>query len=306
MMWLQLLAGVLLDLWLGEPRRWHPLVGFGRCVGWLEQRCNRGSTPVRRVLGVLAVLLLVVPPVALCSWLLQWPLLQLLLSPLVLWFSLGLKSMGEHIAPIQQALERGDEAAARHATAMICSRDEATLEIERTAVESILENGNDAVFGALFWFALAGAPGALAFRLINTLDASWGYRSERFLAFGWAAARLDDLAGLLPARLTALSYALCGQTRRALRCWRQQAPQHDSPNGGPVMAAGAGALGLRLGGATIYRGKTVHKPVLGEGRPARREDLPRALVLLRRSLLLWLGGTGLLQLMWMMATGAGS
>lgn len=295
MMWLQLLAGVLLDLWLGEPRRWHPLVGFGRCAGWLESRLNTGAPWRRRVQGLLALSLLVAPPVVLCAWLLQWPLIQLLLSPLVLWFSLGLKSMGEHIAPIQQALERGDDLAARRATAMICSRDEATLEIERTAVESILENGNDAVFGALFWFCVAGAPGALAFRLINTLDASWGYRSERFLAFGWAAARLDDLAGLLPARLTALSYALCGQTRRALGCWRHQAPRHDSPNGGPVMAAGAAALGLQLGGPTIYRGETRNKPVLGEGRSARPEDLPRALGLLRRSLLLWLAVLGLVQ-----------
>jgi len=303
MMVLQLLAGVLLDLWLGEPRRWHPLVGFGRCAAWLEPHLNTGSPLRRRLGGALALALLVVPPVALCAWLMHWPLLQLWLSPLVLWFTLGLKSLGDHIEPIRQALERGDEPAARHATAMICSRDEATLEIERTAVESVLENGNDAVFGALFWFALAGAPGALAFRLINTLDASWGYRSERFLAFGWAAARLDDLAGLLPARLTALAYALCGQTRRALRCWRQQAPRHDSPNGGPVMAAGAGALGLRLGGPTIYRGKSVNKPVLGEGRPARTEDLARALGLLRRSLLLWLGVAGLVQLGWILWTG---
>lgn len=292
---LLLVAGVLLDLCLGEPRRWHPLIGFGRCAAWLEKRLNRRG-PGCRLFGLVALITLVLPPVAFCAWLIQWPLIYLILSPLVLWFTLGLKSLGDHIEPIRHALERGDEPAARRATAMICSRDEASLDIERTAVESVLENGNDAVFGALFWFCVAGAPGALAFRLINTLDACWGYRSERFLYFGWAAARLDDLLGLIPARLTALSYALCGQTRRALRCWRQQAPLHDSPNGGPVLASGGGALGLKLGGPTRYRGVLVNKPTLGEGNPARQEDLARSLTLLRRSVLLWLMVACLLQL----------
>lgn len=300
---LLLWAGVLIDLWLGEPRRWHPLVGFGRCTVWLEQRLNKGSDFRRRISGLVALLLLVSLPMLVCVWLMQWPLLQWLLSPLVLWFTLGFKSLGEHIEPIRRALEQGDEPEARRRTAMICSRDAATLEIERTAVESVLENGNDAVFGALFWFCVFGAPGALAFRLINTLDASWGYRSERFLYFGWAAARLDDLAGFLPARLTALSYALCGQTRRALRCWRLQAPQHDSPNGGPVMAAGAGALGLKLGGPTRYRGTLVNKPILGEGRPAACDDLDRSLKLLRHSVLLWLAVISLIQFGWILAAG---
>lgn len=298
-----LFAGVLLDLWLGEPRRLHPLIGFGRCAGWIEQRLNRGTDLRRRLSGLSALLLLVALPVALCIWLIQWPLLHLLLSPVVLWFSLGFRSLGEHIEPIRQALRQGDETTARRRTAMICSRDEATLEIERTAVESILENGNDAVFGALFWFCILGAPGALAFRLINTLDACWGYRSERFLHFGWASARLDDLAGFLPARLTALSYALCGQTRRALHCWRQQARYHDSPNGGPVMASGAGALGVQLGGPTCYRGRMIAKPVLGEGRPAQCEDLGRALKLLQHSVMLWIASIGLIQLAWHLSAG---
>jgi len=240
MLALQVIAALLIDRWLGEPTRWHPLVGFGRCASWLETRFNRGER--RRLKGLLLVLLLVLPPVLLVAALVQIPLLGDLIAVLVLWFTLGLESLKQHIRPILQALLRGDMAEARRRTSWICSRDAAELEVERTAVESVLENGSDAVFGAIFWFCIAGAPGALAFRLINTLDAMWGYRSERFLQFGWAAARLDDLAGLIPARLTALSYALCGHTRRALSCWRRQAPLHDSPNAGPVMAAGAGAL----------------------------------------------------------------
>ncbi|MBV1788461.1 adenosylcobinamide-phosphate synthase CbiB [Marinobacterium sp. D7] len=293
---LMLVAGVLLDLWWGEPRRWHPLVGFGRCARWIEQRLNRGDATGRRLLGLIAVLLLVVPPVLLCVWLVQQPSVGWLISVLVLWFALGLNSLRAHTLPIMTALSAGDLAEARRLTARICSRDEAWLEIERSAVESILENGSDAVFGALFWFCVAGAPGVLAFRLINTLDASWGYKSERFLHFGWAAARLDDLVGLIPARLTALAYALCGDTRRALSCWRLQASAHDSPNAGPVMASGAGALGVRLGGLTCYRGVWIDKPCLGKGAAARRQDLQRALDLVGHSVVLWLAAILLMQL----------
>ena len=286
MLVLQLIAAVLIDRWLGEPSRWHPLVGFGRCANWLESRCNRGEH--RRLKGLLLVLLLVLPPVLLIAALVQIPLLGELVAVLVLWFTLGLESLKRHIQPIMQALLRGDRDEARRLTSWICSRDAAELEVERTAVESVLENGSDAVFGAIFWFCIAGAPGALAFRLINTLDAMWGYRSERFVHFGWAAARLDDLVGLVPARLTALSYAVCGHTRRALRCWRRQAPLHDSPNAGPVMAAGAGALGVQLGGPTCYRGRWVDKPVLGEGAAAQPRDLSRALQLVDAALGLWI------------------
>lgn len=286
MLALQLIAAVLIDRWLGEPKCWHPLVGFGRCANWLEVRCNRGAQ--QRLKGLLLVLLLVLPPVLLMAALVQIPLLGELIAVLVLWFTLGLESLKQHIRPILQALLRRDMAAARRLTSYICSRDAAELEVERTAVESVLENGSDAVFGAIFWFCIAGAPGALAFRLINTLDAMWGYRSERFLHFGWAAARLDDLVGLAPARLTALGYALCGHTRRALRCWRRQAPLHDSPNAGPVMAAGAGALSVQLGGPTCYRGRWVDKPLLGEGNRAQPRDLTRALRLVDRTLGLWI------------------
>jgi adenosylcobinamide-phosphate synthase len=144
------------------------------------------------------------------------------------------------------------------------------------------------VFGVLFWFALFGGTGALLFRLANTLDAMWGYKTERFLRFGWAAARIDDLLNYLPARLTAASYALFGDTRAALFCWRRQAPGWESPNAGPVMAAGAGSLGLALGGPAIYHGKIEARPALGEGRVPCADDIARAASLVRRGILLWL------------------
>lgn len=280
-----ILAAVLLDWLLGEPRRAHPLVGFGRLAAGLEARLYAP----RRTRGLLAVALLLLPPVALAAYLAQLPHgVGMVFSIWALYFALGHQSLHEHVRPIALHLQRGDEAAARAATARIVSRDEATLDIAPSACESVLENGSDGVFGALFWFLVAGAPGAILYRLANTLDATWGYKSDRYLAFGWAAARLDDLLNFIPARLTALTYALLGDTRQAFACWRSQAPAWDSPNAGPVMAAGAGALNLRLGGPARYAGEWHQRPSLGLGHAPGAEDILRALALVRRGVVLWL------------------
>ncbi|MEO7494984.1 MAG: cobalamin biosynthesis protein, partial [Massilia sp.] len=136
--------------------------------------------------------------------------------------------------------------------------------------------------------AVGGGAGALLFRLANTLDAMWGYRNERYLRFGRVAARIDDLLNLVPARLTAISYVLLGgDSRRAWRCWRMQAPTWPSPNAGPVMASGAGALGLALGGAATYDGVREQRPLLGQGRPAEARDIRRAWQLVAMTTWLW-------------------
>ena len=282
-------AGVLLDRMFGEVSRWHPLVGFGRLAAVLEQRLNRGRA--RRAQGLGAWALAVLPWVALAAWLRGPGLVGWLLDVGLLYLALGGRSLAEHAERVAADLRSGDLAAAREHVGWIVSRNTSALDssgVAKACVESTLENGNDAVFGALFWFALLGGPGAVLFRLANTLDAMWGYKTERFLAFGWAAARIDDLLNYVPARLTALSYALCGRTRIALACWRRQAPVWESPNAGPVMSAGAGSLGLALGGPAIYHGQLEERPVLGAGRAARAEDILRALSLVRRSLMLWL------------------
>lgn len=287
---LSLLGGVALDVALGEPRRHHPLVLFGRLASRLEARGNPGGRG-GRLAGLCAWALAVLPLTALAAALERLPGVGACFAVLALYAALGLRSLHEHALPVLDALRRGDLPAARAAVAMVVSRDTSALDdngVARAATESVLENGSDAVFAALFWFAVAGAPGVVLYRLSNTLDAMWGYRTPRFERFGWAAARLDDLLNYLPARLVALTYALLGRTRSALACWRRQAPQWDSPNAGPVMAAGAGALGVELGGAAVYHGELHQRPPLGAGAPADAESIAAALALLRRGVALWL------------------
>jgi len=279
------LAAVLLDRALGEVSRWHPLVGFGNLAAWLERKMNRNSL----LTGGLAWLLAVGPWVALAFAL--RPLAPFAVDVVLLYFALGAQSLGEHAEAIVAPLQAGDLPAARQRVGWIVSRETAALDesgVAKAACESLLENGNDAIFGALFWFALLGGPGALLFRLANTLDAMWGYRTERYNLFGRCAARLDDALNYIPARLTALSYALLGKTRLALACWRSQAPGWDSPNAGPVMAAGAGSLGIALGGAAVYHGELEIRPPLGAGPAPVASDLRRAISLVKNSLWLWL------------------
>ncbi len=288
---LSALAGVGLDAWLGEPRRWHPLVGFGHLAQRIEQRLNSGGRGWRSH-GVSGWCLAVLPPVTLV-WLLSLSSLGWLVDILVLYFALGLKSLGQHALPVAQALRLGNLDEARRRVGYLVSRRTSELDacgVARAGTESVLENGADAVFASLFWFAVLGAPGVLLHRLSNTLDAMWGYRNERFERFGWAAARIDDVLNYLPARLVALTYALQGRTVTALRCWQRQAPQWESPNAGPVMAAGAGALQVRLGGSAIYHGVEEQRPQLGEGAPSQARDIERALNLVYLGVLLWLVG----------------
>ncbi|MDE1168946.1 MAG: adenosylcobinamide-phosphate synthase CbiB [Pseudomonas sp.] len=283
-------AGVALDALFGEPQRRHPLVAFGRLANRLEKRFNTDGRGWRSH-GVTAWVLAVVPLtllVTLLSWL---PYIDWLVDMLALYCALGLRSLGEHVEPVAQALRGGDLAEARKRVGYLVSRQTDELDataVARAATESVLENGSDAVFAAIFWFAVAGAPGVVLYRLSNTLDAMWGYRNERFERFGWAAARIDDVLNYIPARLVALTYALLGKTRLALQCWRQQAPAWDSPNAGPVMAAGAGALGVELGGPAIYHGELHQRASLGEGPAADAGSIDRGWQLVQRGVWLWL------------------
>lgn len=283
---------VCVDLCFGEPRKFHPLVGFGRIASALERSLNRfRSTWLSRISGVLAWLLLMLPSLAVAIVLLQLPDGWLwLFSVLALYFAIAYHSLRQHMLAIYRPLQRSDIISARRALAMIVSRDTSQLDaqgVRKAAIESCLENGADGVLAPLFWFVVLGPVGAIGYRLVNTLDAMWGYKHSRFLHFGWCAARMDDLANWLPARLVATSYCLLGDTRRGVLAWRTQAPLCQSPNAGPVMAAGAGSLGVVLGGAAVYQRQAIEKPQLGSGVLPGNDDLLRALRLVRNTLIFW-------------------
>ncbi|WP_057655654.1 adenosylcobinamide-phosphate synthase CbiB, partial [Xanthomonas axonopodis] len=245
-------AAVFLDLLLGEPRRGHPLVLFGNWVQRVEARLHRD----RRSAGVLVWCVSVLPLTCVAA-VLQWglwcvsPRAAAGFAAITLYLALGLRSLGEHPQAVIDALRATDLPAARAAVGRIVSRDTAArdaTQVAAAATESVLENGSDAVFAALFWGVALGAPGAVLYRLSNTLDAMWGYRTPRYVNFGWASARIDDALNWLPARLTAATYAVLGRTRAGMRCAWRQGRGWKSPNAGPVMAAGAGVLHVQLGG----------------------------------------------------------
>lgn len=300
------LLAIALDYGFGEARRYHPLVGFGILLDRLETRFNSGSARAGR--GMVAWLVAVVPITAL--FLLvdllfsTSPWLDLIWSAAVLYVAIGWRSLMQHADDVIHPLAAGDLPSARKAVACIVSRDSAVLDdagVARAATESVLENGADAIFAALFWFALFGVPGVVLYRLSNTLDAMWGYKNERYRQFGWAAARIDDVMNFIPAQLTALSYALLGDRRQALHCWKTQGLKWKSPNAGPVMAAGAGALNLSLGGSETYQGELQYRSVLGPEDSLRTrasaEGLQRACRLVNRSLLLWLATIAIVEVL---------
>jgi adenosylcobinamide-phosphate synthase len=296
-----LVLAILLDRLMGELTRLHPLVGFGNLATSIESRLNNQGDPnksriIARLKGLFAVILLIAPFVVLVQLFSQATgamhavPLQSAVGVIVLYLALGAKSLSDHARAVGHAVNEGDLAQARAKVSLIVSRETAQMDmvaVQRAAIESVLENGSDAIFGAIFWFVVLGAPGVVLYRLSNTLDAMWGYKNERYLNFGWAAARLDDVLCFIPARLTALSYTLLGNPRMAWQCWSRQGKTWYSPNAGPVMAAGAGALELELGGPAIYHGAPKVRPILGEGRPPMPGDIDRAVNLVNRCIWLW-------------------
>ncbi|MGR9116465.1 MAG: adenosylcobinamide-phosphate synthase CbiB [Gammaproteobacteria bacterium] len=290
-----IILAIALDLWLGEPKHGHPLVAFGRYTLWLERRLldddkYSGFRKQQKSAGILALVLAVGPISLLAYWIGQLPYLDSFLGPVLLYLCLGANSLKQHAAAVYQALQDKDIPLARSRVGMIVSRETEQMDalaIRRATIESVLENGADAIFAPLFWYVIAGPTGAVLYRLSNTLDAMWGYKNVRYREFGWAAARLDDLLNWIPARMTASSYALLGQTRIALSCWQRQAVLLESPNAGPVMTAGAGALNLTLGGPARYHGTLKDKPFFGGSKTPEDTDIARANRLLELTMGFW-------------------
>lgn len=206
------------------------------------------------------------------------------------WAALGGTSLSRVGRRMADHLDNEDLDSARALLPSLCGRDPDLLDsdgLARAALESIAENTSDATVGVLVWGALAGAPGILAYRASNTLDAMIGYRSPKYLRFGWAAARIDDVLNLLPARVTGVAtvtaaHSVHGSPARALKMWRRDAAKHPSPNAGVAEASAAGALGLQLGGRTQYRHGVENRPTLGDGPSPTAPDLRRAVALSTR------------------------
>ncbi|MDT0444283.1 cobalamin biosynthesis protein [Streptomyces johnsoniae] len=282
-----LLLGFAADRLLGDPRRHHPVAGFGAVASALERRIyadrrSRGLAYTVALVGGAALAGRAADRLAE-----RCPVAHAAVTATAAWAVLGGRSLEREALAVHACLDRGDLPAARLRLTHLVGRDTSGLDeagIVRAVVESVAENTSDAVVAPLVWGAFAGVPGLLGYRAANTLDAMVGHRTPRHERFGWAAARLDDLLNLPGSRLGGALAAAAAPTRarQALAAWRADAAAHPSPNAGVVEAAFAGSLGVRLGGTNRYGTRTEHRPVLGTGRRARRADVPRAVLLARR------------------------
>ncbi|MFE6925261.1 cobalamin biosynthesis protein [Nocardia sp. NPDC057663] len=272
-----LMLGFALDRVFADPRRWHPVAGFGSAAAALEQVTyadDRRAGVVHEVVAVGSVIGIGVLAAR----------GGVLATALATWTALGGRSLARAGHAMAERLDAGDIDGARDLLPSLCGRDPSVLDADglaRAALESVAENTADATVAPLLWGAVAGVPGLLGYRAVNTLDAMVGYRNERYLRFGWAAARTDDLANVVPARVTgvltaALAPLVGGTPAAAWRAWRRDAAKHPSPNAGVVEASMAGALGVRLGGRTQYRHGAELRPTLGDGPAPTTADLRRA------------------------------
>jgi adenosylcobinamide-phosphate synthase len=301
-----LLLALVLDYRYGEPKKYHPLVGFGRYVDFLQLKLNRHgvsaiSPRTQLMNGALAGLLAIMPFVGIII-VVQHSLpdvINIFIDAGLLYLCIGWSSLQQHARAIYDELHIDQLELARTKLSWIVSRETQQLDhtqIAQASVESVLENSSDALFATLFWFMVAGIEGAVLHRLINTLDAMWGYKTDQFLYFGRFSAYFDDFLNYLPARLTAYGMVFCASTveqgKKALNCWRRQAKDCSSPNGGPVMTAGAGALNVRLSEGAFYHGKWQSKPVMGCGEFAQARSIIDSLELVQRTLLFWLFSIG--------------
>lgn len=299
--------GLVIDAALGWPdglyrRIGHPVTWIGRAIVALESRWNRGSDHARLLGGALCTLVVVVGaagPAVLLQAYLPDGAAGIVLGAVLAWPLIAARSLHDHVAAVARPLSAGDLAGARHAVSMIVGRDPARLDaagVARAAIESLAENTSDGIVAPLFWGALLGLPGIAAYKAINTLDSMIGHRDVRYEHFGKAAARLDDLVNLVPARLTGLAFAMVSiRPRAAFTLMLRDARKHRSPNAGWPEAAMAGALHIRLSGPRAY-GETMNdEPWVNEGAPDPGPlEIARGLALYRRAMILC--GTGLVGL----------
>lgn len=285
-----LLLGYAADRLFGDPRRYHPVAGFGQLARRAEATCWRDD----RAAGAAYTLVLVGGTSAAAAVAARMTrrhaLLDVATIGVVTWVALGGRTLGREAHAVRELLESDDLPGARRRLTHLVGRDTASLasdEVVRATVESVAENTSDAVVAPLVSGAVAGLPGLVGYRAANTLDAMVGHTDARYQRFGWASARFDDVINLVPARMTAalavlLAPSVRGDLVAAWRVWRRDAGAHPSPNAGPVEAAFAGALGVRLGGVNSYRDRVEDRHVLGDGRAAAGPDIGRTTALADR------------------------
>jgi len=293
---LLVVAALLLDAVIGDPdwlwrRAPHPVVWIGSGIAWLERRLNREdwSKRKRRCAGVFAVIVLVAISFfvgALLSDLLQGHWIGFAAETLIASTLIAQRSLYQHVARVHRAFAEGGLAAARKTVAMIVGRDPERLDdagVARAAIESTAENFSDGIVAPVFWLALLGLPGLITYKAINTADSMIGHRTPRYIDFGWAAARLDDLVNLVPARLSGALVALAAPTAGgsivdAFRTMLRDARHHRSPNAGWPESAMAGGLNIALSGPRVYAEGIADEPYLNaDGRMAQPDDIRRAL-----------------------------
>lgn len=284
---LGLLLGYAADRVLGDPKRVHPVAGFGQAAAVLERRIYADS----RAEGVVYTAVLVggAAGAGLMAERMtrSHPPARTIVTAVATWAVLGGRSLEREASAIATLLEADDLPAARKRLTHLVARETADLtadEIARAVVESVAENTSDAVIAPLLWGAVAGIPGLVGYRAANTLDAMVGYRSERYESFGWASARLDDLINWPAARVGGALVGVADPPRAAAawRTWVRDAATHPSPNAGVVESAFAGALGVRLGGTNTYHGAIEARARLGDGDQPVVADISRAVALSRR------------------------
>lgn len=308
------LMALFLDYLFGEPERFHPIVGLGRLAVTIE-RCLYGDAKSQRNVAVArgfcavlvthaAVFLVLISCLFLAllvwqcmAWLIvgqltlidaqTWyaserSLLAVIVSGVVLYFAIAPRALVEHIQRVSTPLANGELDSARYSLSMLVSRDTQVLgrgDIAKAAIESATENENDGVIAPLCWFVLLGPVGVVLFKVSNTLDSMWGYRNARYNYFGRVAARVDDVMGYIPARITSACFVMAPQK---LGLALRQGSRWYSPNAGPVMAAGALAMGVVVGGNAVYHGIEKQRPILGAGREPTCNDVQRVISLLSR------------------------
>ncbi|MEU4389420.1 cobalamin biosynthesis protein [Kribbella sp. NPDC023855] len=280
------LLGFAADRWLGDPRRFHPVAGFGQVAGRLENRLYSDSRAAGTAYAGVLIGSVVAAGVVAERLTSGRPVARTVLTAAATWAVLGGRSLEREAEVMAAFLEAKDLEAARGRLGYLCSRDATELsadELARATVESVAENTSDATVAPLVWGGLLGIPGLLGYRAVNTLDAMVGYKSAQYRNFGWASARLDDLANLGPARACAvLTGLVSGRLGESWRIWRRDAGRHPSPNAGPVEASFAGALDLRLGGTNTYGDEVEDRGTLGDGLPPGVGDIRRTASLARR------------------------